>query len=234
MKRKKDTPLDVWRSLEPYSATRSSLYHRVDSDEVLLHFVDEDPDSDFFFSIVTHSHRQGELYLTLRYSPASSLHVSPTDRTVPLAELKLHFESWIGILDGFTRVRTPFDDSILDSYRQEFDLFFEVSDNDADVKSFSWEKQQKIDEVLEQYLMLAQAYHESGELDDKSLEELSKSAKNLRCEQGRLTKSGVAKRLGDLLSKSRKASVKFAIEVIRGVIVKTLSDVISGGFLNPA
>lgn len=228
MKRKKDTPLDVWRALEEYSQKPSPLYRRVENHDTYLRLEDSDPDSAFYFSIVGYSHPQGQLHLRVRYSPSSSANIEPQEHLVPASALKQHFAKWLSILEGYQTVQTPFDDPILKQYRDEFDVFFEVKDDDATTHSFDWEKQQRIDAMLGAFIALAEASQASGELDEADAAELLNDASQLRKEQSKSTKAEVAKRIGELVTKARKASVKFAGDVIRGILTKTLSELLSG------
>lgn len=226
--RKKDVPLAVWKELEDLNRDRSPLYTREEPVNCLLLLRDADPESDFFFQIVGYGGAGGSLVIQLAYAPTSGTSVGRREDSVPLSQVKPHFSKWLGLLDQYEQVSTPFDDPLLRQYEAEFAQFFEVSDEDADYQSFDWVKQQRIDHLLAQFIQAAASSAAVGDMDLEAAKQLEEEAQRMRTEQASLTKRQVSIRIRRLLSKARKASVKFTVDVLKGAFSKLLADVMAG------
>lgn len=226
--RKKDVPLAVWKELEELSKENSPLYVRDEPINCLMLLKDADPESGFFFQIVGYNGAGGSLVIQLAYAPTSGTSVGRREDSVPLSQVKAHFNKWLGLLQGYEQVSTPFDDPILKQYEAEFADFFEVADEDADYCSFDWDKQQRIDRLLEQFIEAAERSVSLGEISANAAAQLQEEAQRMRVEQATLTKRQVSLRVRRLFVKARKASVKFTVDVLKGAFAKLLADVLAG------
>lgn len=158
MRKKKDLPLVILKSLEPYVNLRGEKFEVIDPKDNLLHIIDKDLESPFHFIIEKYRLDNEKYYFLMTTSPIDDNDNRAWTVWVEIGGLSKEFEGWIGWLDEYEKVNSFFDDPITKSFKEEFYAEFEIIEEEAG------------EPLKTVQVLLLDAYLESV---DKKLEELT-------------------------------------------------------------
>lgn len=129
MNKKKQTPLTVLKALEPFIDKIGENYISVDSEKNLIRFIDVDSESDFFFNIEQYDIKNGFKVL-VEYKPHTEQNIEKHKTWVKGAEINTYFTKWVTLLKSYDKVKSPFDDPIIESFRDDYYTEFEIIDEE--------------------------------------------------------------------------------------------------------
>ncbi|MDP3680460.1 MAG: hypothetical protein Q8R22_06465 [Flavobacterium sp.] len=132
---KKNTPLQVLQTLEPYLTNNSPLCELTQPGDLLMKFKDKDNDSDFYFNILQYK-TDTEFLLLIDWKPMNSNTVSNKQMWIKANLLETYFKNWIDLLRAYENVKTIYDDPIIEAFADEYYTEFEIIDDDANEKPF--------------------------------------------------------------------------------------------------
>ncbi|MBL7914391.1 MAG: hypothetical protein JNL49_05035 [Bacteroidia bacterium] len=221
---KKELPLTLLLAIKQGIPMESLLYSIVDSPHI-LHAVDKDPNSDFFFSIKGYETTNGKFHALLKFKPRNKDSISVYEPRIEIKSLSNVFSNWANLLREYEKIKI-FDDPILKCYEDEFLSNFEILDDDADFNSFDLKTQIIIDQYLE--------YCETKLLDAKTeannnvIEDVLAEVKFLKENQTILTKRKVIQKLARIWAKTRKIGMKLLMDIYEEAKKEIIRQLIRG------
>lgn len=133
MRKKKDLPLVILKSLEPYVNLKGDKFEVVDPKENLLKVIDKDSDSSFHFTIEKYQQdNNGKFQFLMNRIPRNVNDNGVYQTWVEISGLAGQFEVWVKLLDEYETVNSFFDDPIAKSFKEEFYAEFEIIDEEAE------------------------------------------------------------------------------------------------------
>jgi hypothetical protein len=227
---KKKIPLQVLETIEPYVNKNGKSFESINPDSFLLKFVDKDDKSDFYFYVENYKMEQGFLLL-VNYKPKSKQTTENLRTWIKADSLSAVFGSWIELLEGYEKVKTVFDDPILEAFADEYFTEFEVIDDDAETKPFSTKQILFLDSHLENIEKKIDKY--KTESNSFEIEQIKTDANELRNNLSRKSKKWVIKRLSKVWAQIAKQGPKlikeFLTETKKYVIKEGIKFIIEKG-----
>lgn len=150
MRKKKDLPLVILKSLERFVNLKGDKFDVVDPKENLLKVIDKELDSGFHFTIKKYQKaNNGNFQVLVSRIPRNINDNGVVESWVEISSLANHFEAWIKLLDEYESVASFFDDPITKSFKEEFDAEFEIIDEKAQTNPFDTKRVLLLDSYLE-------------------------------------------------------------------------------------
>lgn len=206
---KKNYPLQLWKVLEKYLDKSGDLVEIYNADDSLLKYRDKDPDSDFYFKVKSHKVNNGKLSVQVERKPLNEINVGSGSSWTDESGLANSFESWLKLISDYNKIRSPFDDPILQHYTEEFYNHIQLTDPKANHEPFDLKAQLMIAEYVSEVKELLNSKPETEETKFLK-EELVALEENLTKE----SQNKVLKRLSKFWAASRKVRLKFLNEVL--------------------
>ncbi|MFY7988627.1 MAG: hypothetical protein ACOVNP_07070 [Flavobacterium sp.] len=205
--KKKDLPLSVLKTLEPFVDLHGDMYVRVEEENSLIKFRDFDEESDFHFTI--NEYRDNKFLIT--YKPFSKNNLDPCKISISHSEIEKHFKTWISLLEEYLNVKSVYDDPILKSFEDEFFTDFEILDEDKE-KPLENDKIFLLDEYLSN-LSNGLEKHKTEENSNK----INEIQSNIVLLQENLTNNSrqeIASKISKIFAKIKKLGIKYFKEFI--------------------
>ena len=217
-------PIRLLSILSEFLDKQNELFYRIEtSDECLIKYIDSDPTSSFFFSILNYTVDTGDnISLQLEYKPASDADVNLRSITVYSPSLIDHFNNWVGMLRKYNELRSPFDVNFIEQqYEDEFLQEFEIvnDDKDSDRNSYDLDTQKKIDRYLSDVLIKLDEVRNETNL--KEIDSLKNEVEHLKNVQTKLTKKVFIQRFSKIAAKARK----IGLEVLKWIATEALKEI---------
>ena len=241
MRKKKDLPLIILKSLESFVNLRGDKFETVDPKEFLLKVVDQDSDSQFHFIIEEYQKANtGKFQFLMSKSPINQ-NDHGTHRTwVDISQLQPQFDSWLKLLDEYDKTPSFFDDPIVNSFQDEYYAEFEIIDNEAETKPLNTKQILLLDSHLEEVgKRLDKFKTDKNQADIEGIQEnisdlreclTIKSKKwvirNLSKVWARIAKQGT-KFIKEFLSESKKEAIKQGVKTLIEVVKENGTDLIN-------
>ncbi|WP_179317939.1 hypothetical protein [Winogradskyella undariae] len=213
MRKKKDLPLVILKSLQPFVNLRGDKFETLEPKENLLKVVDQEPESDFHFTIEEFKKAQnGKFQFLMNRSPKSQNETDNYKTWVDISQLEPQFKTWIKLLDEYENVNSFFDDPIIKSFTEEYFTEFEIIDEDADIKPLNTKQILLLDSHLEDVEKRLTEYTNDKNVDEIS--EIKEDINELRENLTNKSKKWVIKRLSKVWAKIAKQGTKFIKEFL--------------------
>lgn len=149
MNKKKKLPISILRSLESFVNLTGEKFKIIDPKENLLHVLDIDNTSDFYFKLEKYEKKQNGSYQFLMGRKPKSEYENGSLRTwIDIKSLETQFKTWINLLDQYETIESFFDDLIIKSNAERFFQKFDIVDGNADKETFDLEQQLFLEEYL--------------------------------------------------------------------------------------
>lgn len=131
MNKKKQTPLTVLKALEPFINKIGKNYVSTESENNLIRFTDIDPESDFYFNIEQYQVKNGFKVL-VEFKPHTEHSIEKQRIWISGTEINKCFSQWVSLLQSYEKVQSPFDDPIIESFKDGYYTEFEIIDEEKD------------------------------------------------------------------------------------------------------
>ncbi|AEA42968.1 hypothetical protein [Fluviicola taffensis] len=128
---KKKIPLLVHEFIEPFLDRKGKNFLNIDPDKFMIRFIDKDPGSDFYFNVEEFRLDKG-FQLLIDWKPLDKQNVANKRMWIAASALDQFLSKWLELLDGYDKVKTVFDDPIVESYSEDFFSEFELIDEDEE------------------------------------------------------------------------------------------------------
>jgi hypothetical protein len=227
---KKTIPLSVLETLQPVADANKELVKPIRDANALFHLIDIDPDSDFYFKVSKQENRQNLLHYLVEFKPRHRDMITDHGEWVTLEGILKHANNWVNTIKSFNKIRTYFDDPILQAYEDRFWQQVNIVDEDAEYMPFDFEQQQFLDD----YLFSADQKIENlktgkSENEVQQLLTLQTQARELRSELTKLPKHTIIKKLTRFWAGAQKVGLDVLKEVFIGVSAELIKRLISPG-----
>jgi len=221
MRKKKDLPLSILKSLEPFVNLRGEKFEVVDPKENLLKVIDKDLDSVFHFTIEKFQKSgSGPFIFWVIRAPKNLNDNGISQNWVEASAINGQFEAWIKLLDEYDTVKSFFDDPITKSFQEEFYAEFEIIDEDTDTNPLKTSQILFLDSYLEAVdNKLTEFITENNSYE---ITEIRADINSLRDNLTTKSKKWVVKNLTTIWAKIAKQGTKF----IREFLVETKKELI--------
>lgn len=150
MRKKKDLPLIILKSLEPFVNLKGDKFEVVDPREKLLKVIDKDSDSSFHFTIEKYQKdNSGKFQFLMNRVPKNVNDNGLYQTWVEISRLAEQFEAWVKLIDEYETTNSFFDDPIAKSFKEEFYAEFEIIEEEAENKPLKTNQILLLDTYLE-------------------------------------------------------------------------------------
>jgi len=208
---KKKIPLQVLETIEPYVNKKGESFDTINPNGFLLKFIDKDDNSDFYFNVQEYKMDQG-FQLLIDWKPVNKQSISNKQAWIKAEQLEAYFTNWLVLLDGYEKVKSVFDDPILEAFAEEYFYEFEIVDADADVKPFSTKQVLLLDSHLENIQKKIEKFQtEENKLE---IEQIKNDVAELRNNLTKKSKRWVVKQLSKVWAEITKQGPKFMKEFL--------------------
>ena len=207
MRKKKDLPLTILKSLEEFVTLKGEKFEVVNPDNHLLKVIDIDNDSSFSFVIEKYQKQNNVFQLLMSRNPRSEHDNGIYQAWIKIDQLKPQFQAWVNLLDQFQSVDSFFDDPIIDSFKEEYYAEFEIIDEDADKKPLNTKQILLLDSHLEFIEEKIDSY--KNENNEETISEIKSDVIQLRGQLTSKSKKWVINRLSIIWAKLSKQGTKF-------------------------
>jgi hypothetical protein len=227
--KKKETPLTVLKALEPFINKIGENFINVEPEKDLIRFADIDKESDFYFNILQYQVKN-QFQVLVEYKPYSEITTEKRQLWVNGTEIAKYFDAWIKLLQSYDKVKSPFDDPIIESFKDDYYTEFEIVDEEKD-------KPLKPKQIL-----LLDAYFEKvqkkidkhkTESNSEEIEEIKSDITELRDNLSSKTKTWIANRVCWIWAKMTKLGPKlmkdFVNEGNKQIVKESVSQIIEYG-----
>lgn len=207
---KKNLPLSVLKVLEPFVGLKNKLFTIEDPEDKLLIAKDIDTNSKFFFSIDKFENANNEESYTLTYSPRSDKDVKEHTVISKAAYVSEIFNNWVDRLESYSKIKSFYDDPILESYEAEFYSNFEFDTEDFDLRPYTTTQILQLDHFLEQVNNRLIEMTDQNNRD--SIETIILEIEYVRDNLATRSQKWVAENVSKIFAKIAKQGVKFMKE----------------------
>jgi hypothetical protein len=214
MRKKKDLPLIILKSLQPFVNLRGEKFETLDPKKNLLKVVDQDSDSSFHFTIEEYKKANGgKFQFLMSRSPINQNDNGIYQNWVDISLLEPQFQTWLKLLDEYETVESFFDDPIINSFKEEYYAEFEIIDeDDAEIKPLNTKQILLLDNHLEDVDKRLEKF--VSEKNSEDIQEIKEDIVELRDNLTKKPKKWVVKNLSKIWAKIAKQGTTFIKEFL--------------------
>ena len=214
MRKKKDLPLIILKSLQPFVTLRGEKFETLDPKENLLKVIDQDSDSSFHFIIEEYKKVNGGKFQFLMSRSPTNQNDNGIHRIwVDISQLEPQFQTWIKLLDEYETIESFFDDPIINSFKEEYYAEFEIIDeDDAEIKPLNTKQILLLDNHLEDVDKRLEKF--VNEKNSEDIQEIKQDIIELRDSLTKKSKKWVIKNLSRIWAKIAKQGTEFIKEFL--------------------
>ena len=208
---KKQIPLAVLKAIEPFVDKRGTNYESIERASFLMKFTDLDDESNFYFNIEEFKIDRTP-QLLVDWKPANRNTIANHRQWIGIEILENRFSNWVKLLEEYEKVKTVFDDPILEAYAEEYFTEFEIIDEGADVEPFST----KHVLILDKHLTHIQKRIEKHQTNKNkiAIQEIKADAAELQKNLTKKSKKWVIKKLTRIWAKITKEGPRLMKEFL--------------------
>lgn len=221
MRKKKDLPLSILKSLESFVNLKGEKFEVVDPKEYLLKVIDKDVNSVFHFTIEKYQKSSGGSFLFwITRVPKNQNDNGIYQYWFEASAINGQFDAWIKLLNEYDTVKSFFDDPIIKSFQEEFYAEFEIIDEDAETNPLKSNQILILDSYLESVDNKLTEFITKNNSDE--IKEIRDDINFLRDNLTIKSKKWVVKKLTTIWAKIAKQGSKF----IREFLVESKKELI--------
>ncbi len=208
---KKKIPLQVLETIEPYVNKKGESFDSVDPSGLLLKFIDKDVNSNFYFNVESYKIDNG-FQLLIDWKPFNKQTIANKKMWIKAEQLDTYFTNWLKLLEGYDKVKTVFDDPILEAFVDEYFSEFEIVDEDADIKPFSTKQVLILDSHLESIQKKIEKFQTPE--NKREIETIKNNLEELRSNLTKKSKKWVIKQVSKIWAQITKQGPKLMKEFL--------------------
>ena len=228
MRKKKDIPLVVLETLEPFIKQKDKKFEIVQTSDLLLHIIDADPTSNFYFKVKNYEYTNHKTYLNIDFKPQNKNTTKSQTLRIEHATLEVQFKNWTQRLEEYDKV-SLYDDPIIEKNKKRFLEQFKLIDEDADLVSFDLQQQLYLDEYLDTAKSKLSQLKESNKgYSSIEIEDLESDINTIKSALTKEPKNKIIKRLAIFWGKAQKVGLEVIKEIFLTVATELTKKLISG------
>jgi len=226
---KKNLPISVLRALEPFVGLQGQLFTIEDPGNNLLHAKDKDPSSKFYYAIEKYEiANDGREVYSINYAPKDEKDVRAFAIRLLRDDLTTNFKTWVLSLENYAKVKSFFDDPILETYQAEFVSNIELLDENAETDPLQTNQIILLDNFLEEVgtRLIGMADDSNRESIQTIAAEITEIRENLPTR----SKKWVVEQLAKIYAQIAKQGVKFIKEFWAEGKKEAIKNIVKGIF----
>jgi hypothetical protein len=213
MRKKKDLPLIILKSLQSFVNLRGDKFETVEPKEFLLKVIDQESGSNFHFIIEEYKKANtGKFQFLMSRSPINQNDHGIQRTWVDIAQLQPQFDTWLKLLDEYDDTPSFFDDPIISSFQEEYYAEFEILNEESETKPLSTKQILLLDSHLEELGRRLDKF--KTEKNQGDIEGIKEDISELRENLTSKSKKWVIKSLSKIWAKIAKQGTKFIKEFL--------------------
>lgn len=213
MRKKKDLPLSILKSLEPFVNLKGDKFEVIDPKDNLLKVIDKDSDSVFHFTIEKYQQsNNGSFIFLITSAPRNGDDISEYQTWYNVSSINTLFDNWLKLLNEYDTVKSFFDDPITKSFQEEFYTEFEIIDEDAETHPLKSTQILMLDRYLEAVDNKLSEF--TTDANSYEIEDIKSNINQLRDNLTTKSKKWVVNELTKIWAKIAKQGTKFISEFL--------------------
>ena len=228
---KKQTPLAILEALEPFLSKKGEHFELVEAENCMLKFIDKDKNSDFYFKVIRYKIDSPQNGLLIDFKPRNKNHIANHEVWIVIKDLENYFSGWVKLLEGYDRVKSIYDDPIIEAFKNEYYSEFKIVDEDADIAPLNSRAILLLDEHLSYIEENIEKY--KNEVNEKEILAIKGEVTELRKNLTSKSKAWVIKNLSTIWAKLTKQGTSLLKEFIsegkKELIKKSITFLIEKG-----
>ncbi|MEX8548026.1 MAG: hypothetical protein V5804_10540 [Mucilaginibacter sp.] len=229
---KKDFPLIILESLQSFVDLKGNAFNVINPEDKLLKIIDSDEKSSFYFNIDKYEKQQSGIHkILLDKKPISKTNTQNQQFWIEVKDLQPHFNAWLELLNSYNKVKSFFDDPIINSYTESYFSEFELVDEDANSNPLTPRQILLLDEHLEYIENNIENYQ--NESNASQIQEIKNDIIELRENLTNKSKAWIVKNLSKSWAKLTKQGTRFLKDFLneakKQVIVESIKYAITHG-----
>lgn len=207
--------LKIEQAIESLDISSTKLY-----DDNILHLEIKHFHLTFWFLIKKYDVSTKTLRFIIQYNPADDLSFLQT-KEIPVDQERVltHLKIWSQRVKHYQTMTTPFQDKYEKIYEEQFEEYFQLVDEDADIEPFDIVRQDKLNNLLNNVIGYLEA--NITEENQEEYNNIISESKQLKAELTTTVKSTVVKKLSKIAAKLWR----LGIDVAKGAMGSALWDV---------
>lgn len=173
-------------------------------DNNLLTIIDQDKNSDFYFTIIKETHDSNGHYIHYSCKPYSNSKKDGASTSTRIDNFVKVLAHWLDNLK-FYEEQSVLNDPIVRGYRDEFYTDFKIDDDNADFEGFNYSQQRQLSQFFE--TISKDIDNIKDEQNEELVEEIKADVLHLKATVTTETKNGLMKKFSLVLAKARKGSI---------------------------
>ena len=208
---KKKLPLEILKALEKFVTLKGEQFDVIDPGNFLIKVKDKDKNSDFYFYVEQFKQESG-FKLLIDVKPKDAQIVTNYRTWINTNELQNFFNNWVLLLKEYDKVKSFYDDPIVQSFADEYYAEFKIIDPNAEIEPFNPTQILLLDKHLESLEKNITKYQ--NELNKDQLKEIKEEILDLRDNLTSKSKVWIIKKLSFIWAKITKQGTKLMKELL--------------------
>jgi len=211
---------DLYDKVRSYANAKNDLITIKEDKELKLLLIDNDFQSDFYFTLSNPSFPGEKSYFDIVYTPANTTSLKPYNTVTNPDGVMASLKAWTDLIEKYNTINLTPNELLINQYEDEFFAGFEIIDDDAEFSSFDFPRQLIILNFLKRTVEI---------LDEETMDnsEIIKEVNELKDNIQNLTKKVIVRKLSRIFAIVRKKSLelckKILIEAGKEIFKKAIS-----------
>jgi len=220
---KKKVPLSVLQVLNKFTQDNSEIVEPLFETEHLLHLVDTDENSDFFYTIKKSEVKDGKLVYLVSYKPQNSENINSVEGWLQIRAVENTVYEWLENIKEYNKYSPVFDNAIYKIYKNEFIKKFDIVEEDASYSPFNMEQQLILDDYLNTSLVkVLELKKGKNDKEVKELEQVESDIKKIKNNLTKEPKRKIVRRLSGFWAKAQL----IGLDVFKELFINISSELI--------
>lgn len=138
----------LYDEVRSYARTKNDLITIKEDKELKLLLIDNDLQSDFYFTVSDPSFSGDKSYFNIEFVPAHTTSLKPHKTSTNAAGVMASIKGWIDLIEKYNTINLTPNELLINQYEDEFFSGFEIIDDDAEFISFDFPRQLLIQNFL--------------------------------------------------------------------------------------
>lgn len=211
---------DLYDKVRSYANTKNDLITIKEDKELKLLLIDNDSQSDFYFTLSNPSFPGEKSHFDIVYTPANTTSLKPYNVVTNPDGVMASIKSWTDLIEKYNTINLTPNELLINQYEDEFFSGFEIIDDDAAFNSFDFPRQLLLQNFLKRTVEILD---EEASDNSEIIEEVNKLKDNIQ----NLSKKVIVRKLSRIFAITRKKSLelckKILIEAGKEIFKKAIS-----------
>lgn len=213
----------LYDEVRSYAKTKNDLITIKEDKELKLLLIDNDSQSDFYFTLSDPSFSGEKSYFNIVYTPAHTTSLKPYNTATNADGVMASIKGWTDLIEKYNTINLTPNEILINQYEDEFFSGFEIIDDDAEFNSFDFPRQLLIQNFLQRTVEIL---NEEAVDNSEIIEEVNELKDNIQ----NLTKKVIVRKLSRIFAIVRKKSLELCKKILIEAGKELFKKAISIGF----